>query len=391
MAIEQRKNKDGSLSFRARVKDPNGQWYRSEWKSNRDEAMVDEGELVGRKRKRDVEPAVLAEGKKYTWNDFWEVYQVADRTETSEGWKISQDQMERDYIRPVIGKKYMSDIGSPAVGRVLSRMKEMGRGDQLRLHVYRLMNQVFDRAVNYYRMIKENPVNSKYHNVKVVESESQFLEPHQSWSLYELAKERGERAVIIELLAGLRTEATVALTWPCVLWDMDQILICRAFKQKVRRIEEYPKGRKDEYVPLTPVLKEYLWECYQKDKNKSGWVCPGPRGGHLKPETYAPRLKKLCREAGVPEVSPHILRHSCTEIFVQEGASEEDLRRLLNHKSGATTRRYMHRTDSRLSAIAARIKPPQLKLIQGKGGKVTHGVTHMGKNARMPKSKAAGK
>lgn len=382
MAIESRKNKDGSESFRARVKDPEGKFYRAEWKRDREEALLEEAAQLKQKKQGKL-VRLEDDGKKYTYQEYWEVWAACDRTDTSEGWKISQDQMNRDYILPVLGKMKMSDITMPHIGKVLNRMKELGRGAQLRLHVYRLMNQVFDRAVNYYRMIPSNPVSAEYHRPKVSETESMFLTPKQSWLLIEEAVKQDERAVLIELLSGLRTEATLALMWPCVQWDLNQILICRAFKQKIRRIEDFPKGRKAEYVPMTPVLKDYLWEIYQRTEDKDGFVCPGPRGGFLKPETYGPRLKKLCRKAGVPEVSPHILRHSCTEMFVQEGATQEDLRRLLNHKSGATTLRYMHRTDGRLSAIAARIKKPELRLVAGRGESVTHGVTQMGNFQRM--------
>lgn len=379
MAIEERTNKDGTRSFRARVRDPGGKWYAAEWRRHPDEAAVDQGEQQGRRRKGEVVPRALTEGRKYTWSDFWEVFASCDRTETSDGWKISQDQMERDYVRPVLGKKLMADITSPHVGQVLSRMKKMGRGEQMRQHVYRLLNQVFDRAVKYYRMIPENPVNPKYHRVKVKQQQAPFLFPEQTWALLEAARDQDERAVWIEGLAAIRIEATVVLRWPDVQWESNQISVERAFKHKVRRIDPFPKGKDAEYVPMPPPLKEFLWDCYQRSPNKEGWVCPGPRGGHLKPETYGPRLKKLCARIGLPEISSHVLRHSCTELFVNVGASQEDLRRLLNHKSSTTTLRYMHRTDQRLKSVAASIQRPKLEVIPGGGGEsCTHESTHVG-------------
>lgn len=40
-------------------------------------------------------------------------------------------------------------------------------------------------------------------------------------------------------------------------------------------------------------------------------------------------------------MTPHGLRHSCTELFVNQGASLEDLRRLLNHEDSGTTEGYV--------------------------------------------------
>ncbi len=64
----------------------------------------------------------------------------------------------------------------------------------------------------------------------------------------------------------------------------------------------------------------------------------------------------MCDEANVKRVSPHGLRHSCTEIWIRKGATLEDIRRLLGHKSVETTRRYIHRTDERLIELAKEIR-----------------------------------
>ena len=52
-------------------------------------------------------------------------------------------------------------------------------------------------------------------------------------------------------------------------------------------------------------------------------------------------------------VTPHKLRHPCTQIWFHHGATLEDVRRLLGHKSSETTRRYVHKTDDRLIRLAS--------------------------------------
>jgi integrase len=379
MAIEPRRNKDGTQSFRARVKDPLGKFYRSEWKRNRDEAMAEEADQFGKKRKGE-QAEVTLDGEIFTYDDLWAVFAAERRTEVSDGWKISQNQMNRDYVSPVLGKKKVAKITEREIAAVLTRMKSLGRGAQLRKHVYMLMHQVFASAIRPYYMIKESPVRAELHGVKVPRAKTAFLEPKQSWALLDVAEAEGCHAVWIELLAGLRLEATVALKWSDVLWESDQIWIRRAWKSKVRRIEDYPKGKDTEYVPMNPVLKDYLASAFDAAADKTGFVCQGPmsdkrksRRPMLKPESYGPWLKRLCQKAGVPAVSSHVLRHSCTELFYIEGASIEDLRRLLNHKDSKTTLRYVHRTDDRLRGIAAKIKRP-----------VTHAVTREGNAPNHP-------
>lgn len=358
MTISKRKNKDGSTSFRARVKDGAGAWLKSNWFRNLDEAKQQEGQLL-EERRLGGHGWSLQDGKTYTVSQYWEVWSVENRATVSDGWKKSQDQMWRDYVAPVIGDFKMALVQAPAIGAVLNRMRTMGRSEQTIEHVYTLLRKMFGDAVSYYRMIRDCPVSAQFHRPEVPETESTFLKPDEVWRL--LAVSENEPAVWLEALAGLRTEATVALMWDCVFFDTSQILIRRAFKQKVRRIEEHPKGKKWVYVPMTPPLRAYLQDL--STHGTHGFVCKGPKGGMLAPETYGPRLKKLCREAEVPEVSPHILRHSCTELFVREGASEEDIKRLLNHKNSSTTQRYMHRTDERLHRIASMIRKPDLRVV----------------------------
>ena len=67
-------------------------------------------------------------------------------------------------------------------------------------------------------------------------------------------------------------------------------------------------------------------------------------------------LAKLCKEAGVQKVTPHELRHSCTEVWFSHGASLEDVRSLLGHKCPKTTGTYVHRTDNRLIKLAKEIR-----------------------------------
>ena len=72
--------------------------------------------------------------------------------------------------------------------------------------------------------------------------------------------------------------------------------------------------------------------------------------------SYCDALKKYCREAGVPEVSSHALRHSAAEIYMEHGATRDDLRVLFNHSSSAVTDRYVHDKGERLARVVDTIQ-----------------------------------
>ncbi len=153
-------------------------------------------------------------------------------------------------------------------------------------------------------------------------------------------------------MTGLRLSEVQALQWKNIDFEKNQILICAAFKRAENEIKPYPKQKNWLIVPMPALLVSYL-------KNKMrfalGFAAPAKMGGMLDYSKFYRGLKKLCRDAGVDHVTPHELRHSCTEIWFRHGATLEDIRRLLGHKSVETTRRYVHRTDDRLIKLAKEI------------------------------------
>jgi integrase len=73
---------------------------------------------------------------------------------------------------------------------------------------------------------------------------------------------------------------------------------------------------------------------------------------HLSYPSYYARLKIICRDAGIPWVGTHGLRHSTSELYLHHGATYDDVRKLFAHSSGAVTDRYIHDRGSRLERVA---------------------------------------
>lgn len=158
------------------------------------------------------------------------------------------------------------------------------------------------------------------------------------------------------VLSGLRPSEAQALTWGAVDFERRQILIRAAFNKKEGRLQAHPKQDDWGLAPIPDALYDFL---VSRQGGPEEFVAQGCNGGMLSYETYLRALRRLCKAAQVPEVTPHELRHSCTELYVQAGASAEDIRRLLNQSSLTATARYMHRTDERLSGIAAKVMFPK--------------------------------
>ena len=352
MAIVVRRKKDGGASYQVKVKDRAGAWFPTSTFESQEDAMAEQLRLM--KLKRKGAQAISNDARTVTLREYWEVWSVENRQDVSAGWRLSQDQMWRAYIDPALGDSKMIDIGKPQIGRVLNAMRDLGRSPQTIQHVYNLLHRMFGDAVGYYEMLAVSPVHPDHHRPRVPKKKRNFLAPVDAWKLLEHSRKTVYGpAVWLQILAALRPSEVQALRWRSVHFKSGQILICAAFNRKVGQLQDYPKQEDWDYSPMAPRLAEYL---RPRAGATDDFVVPGPRGGMLVYATYNKALKRLCREAGVMEMEPHELRHTSTEIWANAGASTEDIRRLLNHKSLTSTKGYIHRTDDRLNQLGRSIE-----------------------------------
>jgi integrase len=357
MPIVKRPKKNGSVTYQVKVTDPTGAWFPTRSFDRYEDALAEEARLV--KLRRQGQRRIGDDARAVSLSEYWEVWSVENRSKVSEGWKISQNQMFRDHIAPYLGDMKLLDIGVPEIGRAMNELVAKGLGGQTRLHVYSLLRKMFGDAVDYYEMLASSPVKAKHHRPEVKDQERAFLRPEQSWHLMQAV--RGTYlgpAVWIQLLAGLRISEVQALRWDSVQFENHSILIRAAWNNKVKAIQEYPKQGSWDRVPIIPSLREYLLELRGR-RSLGDFVAHGPKGTMLSYETYHRALKRVCRQAGLPPMDTHELRHSATELWIRGGASEEMLKRLLNHSSADVTRRYIHRSDEMLHVIGRNILPPE--------------------------------
>ena len=174
-------------------------------------------------------------------------------------------------------------------------------------------------------------------------------------------------AIWIAALAALRTNEIQALRWGAIDFERNVIRIVAGYKRGIRVLEPYPKQKKHGSAPMIPILRDYL-KGLSVGKSPDEFVMPGVNTSIMDHGTFYQQLRKLCRTLGLPTISPHALRHSCTEIWCESGASEEDIVRLLNQSGSASVRRYIHKTPERLMRIAYgvdfKIDQPRLQLVK---------------------------
>jgi integrase len=104
------------------------------------------------------------------------------------------------------------------------------------------------------------------------------------------------------------------------------------------------KSGKPRYIPLSKAAIALL---KNRRINGSEYVFPSPSIGKPMIHTY-PAWDKIRRQAGIPDVRIHDLRHNFASLLVNNGRSLYEVQKLLGHADISTTQRYAHLSQDTL-------------------------------------------
>ncbi|MBS1714612.1 MAG: site-specific integrase [Armatimonadetes bacterium] len=155
--------------------------------------------------------------------------------------------------------------------------------------------------------------------------------------------------VILAGCAGLRLGEAVGVTRAAVsregvLAVRQQVLQLKGRCEVTNKLKT-DHSRRD--IPLPSAMREALLDCSQVSDI---WVCSDTKGGYVKPKNITRELKAACKAAGVPEVSPHELRHTFISTMDAElEAPRSVVMALAGHAKQTITDGYSHvKTEQKL-------------------------------------------
>jgi integrase/recombinase XerD len=132
------------------------------------------------------------------------------------------------------------------------------------------------------------------------------------------------------------------------------------------------KGSKQRRVPIGKSAIRWLQEYLRVRKRLGSETKPQlflHRGRTLTRQTAWSIVKTHAERAGVPDISPHTLRHSFATHLLQHGADSRSVQALLGHADISTTQIYTHITDLHMRKAYDRFHPRARTAAGGKSGK----------------------
>jgi site-specific recombinase XerD len=111
------------------------------------------------------------------------------------------------------------------------------------------------------------------------------------------------------------------------------------------------KGQKERVIPLSPQLLAELRTYWFKVRPQR-WLFPGKdKKRQLCASSVQRACQKICREQGLPRITPHTLRHCYATHLLESGTDLRTIQALLGHYRVGTTALYTHVTLTGLRQV----------------------------------------
>ncbi len=150
---------------------------------------------------------------------------------------------------------------------------------------------------------------------------------------------------ILEVLysAGLRVSELCKLTLDDLSFELMVIRV--RGKGKKERLAPFGSKAKEALLEYLPAREELLL----KRKKETNFLFLNQRGGAITSRSVHRLIKQYALLLGLPQVSPHTLRHSFATHLLESGADLRAIQEMLGHARLSTTQRYTHLDFSRLA------------------------------------------
>lgn len=283
----------------------------------------------------------------------------------------------RNHVEPRWGHVRLSDLDTVEVEKWIGEMRATDKSATVILRAYGIRAGIGDMAMKE-RRLSVNPVRGVENLPRKTRREHVYL-THDQVKRFADATGTPVRELIVYTLAytGLRWGELVALQ----VQDLD--LAARRVRVRRNAVEVgakiragTPKNHEARTVPLPAFLAVKLGE-HTRGLPRASLVFPGDDGGYLRRSKHARGwFARAVKRAGLPDMSPHDLRHTAASLAISAGAHVKVIQRMLGHASASMTLdTYADLFDGDLDGVARALDSARRTAIVGK---TWADATHLG-------------
>lgn len=269
--------------------------------------------------------------------------------------------------------KILQEISPFDIQRYLSYLRTEYKGQRGKplssksiRHHYGVLNQIFGYAYRH-EMIRKNPM-YRVEPPKKEKKPVDALTPEQAVQFFRaLEKCPLEFHCILQLFitTGIRRGECMGLQWRDIDTRAGTIRIERgvSYTPSSGIVVNTPKTVNSiRTIPIMHSTAKLLEELKREYQNK--YRQPSLETAFLFPHNSDPfaardpnavtrQVKKFMVSNGLPDLSPHDLRHSCATLMLEQGADIKSIQDILGHANASTTLNFYVRSDTKRMKAAA--------------------------------------
>jgi len=298
------------------------------------------------------------------WLNTW--YQLYAKPNIRLATQNRYELMMNIYAIPRIGNIKLSKLTSRDLQKLYRYLQENGRvhttarsGNGLSSTTVRslhlMLHCAFERAVKE-RLIQRNPTDDCIApKVRKVEMNVLSLESIKVY-LGAAAQRDALPMFYLELVSGLRKGELVALLWSDVDTTHNTISVSKQYVRNPNGECVLSQPKTENSIRLVSVPQESI-DLLITEHNKHSdnpYLFPSPVTGEMyHPDSVVNIHKKILKDAGLPHLKFHELRHTFATTALQDGVDVKTVSAMLGHyDAGFTLRTYTHATRQAQDAAA---------------------------------------
>lgn len=300
-----------------------------------------------------------------TWLRSWyDIYAKPNvRVATADRYRLMIEQ----YTIPCIGSIKLTKLTAHDLQKLYKELMESGRTNRKSGHgnlglssttvrsLHLMLHNALNRAVKE-RLILRNPTEDCI-APKVQKFEMQILQPEHIKTYLDAADKRGLLPMFyLELVSGLRKGEITALLWSDLDIQNKTISVSKQYVKNPNGELTLSRPKTETSVRKVSIPQEAvdLLVAEHKKHPDNPYMFPSPVTGEMYyPDSIVNQHKKILKDAGLPHIRFHDLRHTFATLALQNGVDVKTVSSMLGHyDAGFTLRTYTHATRQKQDEAA---------------------------------------
>ena len=347
---KRRGNKEGSIYQRT-----NGTWRAQVTIGGKRLSFTGSTQKECRKWIRDtarrIENGLNFEGATIQYSEFLENWLASIQHSLRDATWRQYCQLVRDYVIPTLGGTRLMELHPANIQALYDKLIRAGKGLRTVQMVHIVIHRSLKQAVKV-GILNRNP-DEATNPPKPKRREMEFLDEAQVQKLLIAAEQSQQRHLALYQLAvssGMRQGELLGLKWSDISWVNHQIQIKRQLKRLPKNGFEFAPPKTKSGVRTIAVGEQIIsglqkhrklisaeMHSWSDDVEDHDLVFPNPQGHPTNSRYLLTQFKQLLREANLPILRFHDLRHTAATLMLNKGIPVLVVARRLGHAKPSIT------------------------------------------------------